>query len=357
MDKPRIIEHVNKSVNWTIYDCKWVPSSARFIVAGNLSRGTGCIHVYSLTENGKDIEKKSEIEWKHPIKCSTFEATSLEERHLACGDYDGNVLIYDLQKQSGNQQPLYKIDKAHDSMINCIDGCGLSYGPPEIITGSKDGCVKIWDVRQRSKAVVSLEPQQQSSSADCWAVCFGNSYNNQERVCACGYENGDLKLFDLRTNNVLWETNIKNGICGLQFDRKDIEMNKLLVTTLEGRFSIFDTRTMHPEKGFAHMTEKVQESASTTVWTGKHLPQNRDVFLVTAGSGLLSLYKYNYPPQRKIGNPAEGVAGTVTLLNKTTVSSQPVICLDWNRDKEGLAIAGSLDQCIRVIVVTKLNKI
>ncbi len=29
---------------------------------------------------------------------------------------------------------------------------------------------------------------------------MGNSYNNDERVIAAGYDNGDLKLFDLKTN-------------------------------------------------------------------------------------------------------------------------------------------------------------
>ena len=32
-----------------------------------------------------------------------------------------------------------------------------------------------------------------------------------------------------------WQTNISNGICHLAFDRPDIEMNKLVLTTLEGR--------------------------------------------------------------------------------------------------------------------------
>jgi len=287
MDKPRIIEHINKNLNWTINDCKWIPSSARFVAAGGIARGTGCVEVYSLTENGKDVSKTHTIENKHPIKCCTFEATGIEERHLACGDFDGNVLLYDLNKPSS--KPLYTIEKAHSQIINTIDGCGLSYGPPEIATGSRDGCVKIWDLRQKQKPIVSLEPQE-GSPVDCWAVCLGNSYNAQERVCACGYENGDLKIFDLRTNSILWETNLKNGICNLQFDRRDIEMNKLLVTTLEGRFSILDMRTLHPEKGYACMTEKSKD-LSSTVWMGRHLPQNRDIFMVASGSGLLSLYK------------------------------------------------------------------
>lgn len=92
----------------------------------------------------------------------------------------------------------------------------------------------------------------------------GNAYNEDERVVAAGYDNGDIKLFDLKMNKVRWEDNVKNGvspgqnerygnsgriltflltqICGLQFDRKDIEMNKLLVVGLESRFRVYDMR-------------------------------------------------------------------------------------------------------------------
>lgn len=57
---------------------------------------------------------------------------------------------------------------------------------------------------------------------------------------AAGYDNGDVKLFDLRMNVLKWDTNLKNGVCGLQFDRNDIPMNKLVVTTLESKFHVFD---------------------------------------------------------------------------------------------------------------------
>jgi hypothetical protein len=30
----------------------------------------------------------------------------------------------------------------------------------------------------------------------------------------------------------LWDTNLKNGVCGIEFDRKDILMNKLGAATL-----------------------------------------------------------------------------------------------------------------------------
>ena len=42
----------------------------------------------------------------------------------------------------------------------------------------------------------------------------------------------------------MWDTNLKNGVCGVEFDRKDIIMNKLVATTLEGNFHVFDVRTL-----------------------------------------------------------------------------------------------------------------
>lgn len=45
----------------------------------------------------------------------------------------------------------------------------------------------------------------------------------------------------------------------MEFDRKDINMNKLVATSLEGKFHVFDMRTQHPTKGFASVSEKVTE--------------------------------------------------------------------------------------------------
>ena len=47
-DAPQIVEHVNMGANCTPYDVKWIPSSARFVVAGLKPRGTGCLQVYEL---------------------------------------------------------------------------------------------------------------------------------------------------------------------------------------------------------------------------------------------------------------------------------------------------------------------
>ena len=40
----------------------------------------------------------------------------------------------------------------------------------------------------------------------------GNAYNADERTVAAGYDNGDIKLFDLKNMSLRWETNVKNGV-------------------------------------------------------------------------------------------------------------------------------------------------
>ena len=117
---------------------------------------------------------------------------------------------------------------------------------------------------------MSLEPADtEQVKPDCWSVALGNSYNQEERCIAAGYDNGDIKLFDLRTNCLRWDTNVANGVCGIEFDRQDISMNKLVATTLESKFHVFDLKTYHPEKGYTGLAEIAHKS---TIWGIRHLP-------------------------------------------------------------------------------------
>lgn len=204
-----------------------------------------------------------------------------------------------------------------------------------------------------------MEPKTDAGEAkpDCWTVAFGNSYNNDERSIAAGYDNGDLKLFDLRTNCLLWDTNLMNGVCHVEFDRKDIKMNKLVASTLEGTIQVFDMRTQHVEQGFACLKNKQTKNPST-VWGVKHLPQNRDVFCSLGGDGNLSLYQYKYPPQRVIKDADgrdKGVVGTIELINDRVLSTQPICSWDWHPQKLGLGVLSCLDQTCKIAIVTKLN--
>ncbi|KAJ3234396.1 WD repeat-containing protein 92 [Chytriomyces hyalinus] len=353
LKKPQIITLETKGVDYTPYDVKWVPSSARFVSLGQYARGTGALVVYEL-ENGKAV-KVAQKETQSALKCGTFGASTLAQRHVATGDFDGRLSVFDLERM---ELPVFTV-KAHEQIINCIDGAGgvgVQSGPPEIVTGSRDGTVKVWDVRQKDKAVAIISPAEGEKPRDAWTVAFGNSYNNEERVVCAGYENGDVKMFDLRAMSLLWETNTKNGVCSVEFDRKDIQMNKLVVTSVESSFQVYDMRTRHPKHGYANVSQKNRDN--TTVWTVRHLPQNRDIFITSSGSGALNVYKYNYPANRVKEDPSDkqkmGVAGTVELLNNATLAEQPISAFDWSPDKPGLCVFSAFDQQIRVAIVTKL---
>jgi WD repeat-containing protein 92 len=77
----------------------------------------------------------------------------------------------------------------------------------------------------------------------------------------------------------------------------------------------------------------------STIWGGKFLPQNREVFMVLGGSGNLSLWNYKNPESRTAtdddGNEF-GVVGTVEKLQDSQLGDQPVSGFDWSPDKTGL---------------------
>lgn len=97
-------------------------------------------------------------------------------------------------------------------------------------------------------------------------------------------------------------------------------MNKLVATTLESKFHVFDLKTYHPEKGYTSLEEIAHKS---TIWGVRHLPQNRDIFATLGGNGALNVYKYSYPSNRSIkdldGIPM-GVVGKTTILNEKLIA-------------------------------------
>lgn len=379
MDKPYVVAHIEQSLDHTIFDTKWIPCSAKFVVLGSKSTGNGTLEVFEL--NSGQLELIGKCEQKTAFKCGSFGASSLRQTYMAAGSFDGKMQIIDIEQLHNG--PIYEVN-AHNGLVNCLDSIGggtmLNCGAPEIATGGSDGFVRVWDPRQHDKPVACIAPSSSASSAsgdnqakptitrDCWCVAFGDSHNNEERALCAGYDNGDIKLFDLRQMKLRWETNVKNGVCGLEFDRRDIRMNKLVATTLEGGLHVYDVRTQHPEKGFASTVEHdagrslgkngVISGLKATIWCAKHLPQNRDLFMTCGGSGSIRIWKYDYPSKRcKEGGDGHnyGVAGNIQMLHAATVSTQPVNCFDWSPDRIGLAVCGAFDQTIRVLISTNLH--
>ena len=80
--KPQIIPYGEECTDGiTLFDCKWVPSSPRFVVLGSHIKNHGIIRIYSLTSSSK-IKQNAEAMRPSPIKCGTFGATTLEDRNL-----------------------------------------------------------------------------------------------------------------------------------------------------------------------------------------------------------------------------------------------------------------------------------
>ena len=57
MDKPKIIEHVHKPLDFTLFDARWIPCSARFVVLGNHARGTGALQIYEISKGSVNLVK------------------------------------------------------------------------------------------------------------------------------------------------------------------------------------------------------------------------------------------------------------------------------------------------------------
>ena len=66
----------------------------------------------------------------------------MDPLHLAIGGFEGKLMIMDIE----TQKVFYEY-QGHKGIINCIDGvAGLNIGrgAPEIVTGGRDGCVRVW---------------------------------------------------------------------------------------------------------------------------------------------------------------------------------------------------------------------
>ena len=50
LSKPQIIVHIEKSLNYTVFDAKWIPCSPKFVVVGSHPRDTGALEVYELSK-------------------------------------------------------------------------------------------------------------------------------------------------------------------------------------------------------------------------------------------------------------------------------------------------------------------
>ena len=73
----------------------------------------------------------------------------------------------------------------------------------------------------------------------------------------------------------------------------------------------------------------------------------------------VNVWKYNYPSKRVEEKEGEkfGVVGTVDLVQKQVLATQPISSLDFHPDKTGVLLMSGYDQAVRVALITKLNNL
>lgn len=354
------VEFCSHPLVFTPFDAKWIPYSASFVVLGcHQEKKNGCLNVFQLEEGQTKLVAQRQK--GSGIKCGTFGASFYESRSLATGDYSGCLSIWDLERL---ECATFSV-QAHTSLVNTIDGVGglnVGHGAPEIATASRDGFVKIWDPRHR-KSVASFNNgshSQTGSAYDCWAVAFGNSYNDCERCIAAGYDNGDIKLYDLKAGKMRYtiDTTDRSGVICLDFDRKDIKMNKLLATTVDSKFTIFDIRNSSTLDIENRLTQKVQieENQHVPIWAGQHLPQNREIFMTCGGDGTVGIYRYQRKKKSHSKDKNSPLVGHIKRLRRCKLGESPILSVDFSTDKKGLCLMTEYNQIVKVCMVTSIDK-
>lgn len=56
--EPQVLVHIEKSVDLTIFDVKWIPESARLVAMGSTARGNGVLEVYSMAKGQLNLIHK-----------------------------------------------------------------------------------------------------------------------------------------------------------------------------------------------------------------------------------------------------------------------------------------------------------
>ena len=156
-------------------------------------------------------------------------------------------------------------------------------------------------------------------------------------------------------DKLIYGENFKGGICSIEFDKKNIPINKMVASTLDSKIYLFDLKNL--EKNNNSRCEKLSDEIyNTTIWGTKFIPQKRDFFISMGGNGSLNLYRYNNNDFNYIEECDKNKKnGKINLISSNIICTQPIIGFDWHNIKLGLSCLVAFDRTVKICTMNKLN--
>jgi len=311
-----VIPVAELKIDCTVFSLSWIPSSARIVAVGASASGDGILKVYSM--NGRTLSETGSASFDRPLRCGTFDACDLSERIYCLGDFGGFLSLVD----ADTLQTVHAT-RAHTDLINSISGGGV--GSTEILTGGRDGEMKLWDRRTMDSPAVRMFPEAGESRRDCWTVSHSG---HDTRILAAGFDNGDVKLFDLRSMKLSWETSLSRGVSSISLQDRE-ESTWLVAGTSQGR--LYQWNAKAPS---ATLTSQLDKS---TVWSTQ-MVSDSGIVMNSLGSGAVSVCSCSEQRIEKICSQQ--------------VSESPLASLAASRDKAGLVAAASFTPSLHLLLYT-----
>jgi len=326
-----ILDVAETTLEFTALSLDWIPMSARIVAVGAHPKGHGVLSVFALS--GRELCKTNSVTTEKPLRCGTFDLGDQQEREFCCGDFSGDLSVWDLETltQTGRVN-------AHADILNSIAGGGQDSS--EILTGGRDGEVKLWDRRALLRPTVKMLPESNSTKCDCWTVTHSGG---GLRLVSAGFDNGDVKVFDLRSTRVLWETNVSRGVSDINIVSDDdcSTGRRLIAGTVQGKLYAWDASAPSANVLSLHMDK-------STVWKTQLMRGDQKAILASClGSGALC-----FTELRDLNTTT---SPTTEHQHMHQVCDVPLISLAVSRDKPGLAATAACDNTIRLFFYTPIK--
>ena len=135
-------------------------------------------------------------------------------------------------------------------------------------------------------------------------------------------------------------------------------MRSVSATCLQGFVHIWDISSTRHMGNFPHWSERINKH-NHTIWGGRYLPQNSNIFLTIDGSGSVKIWRYNCSKElyQHDSDRNRSTPPSLEKIQESQLSEQPISSFDWSHDMLGLAVSTSFDQKLRILAFTNLDKL